>query len=55
MKDLFELREKDRPVRKKYKSNLINPKWNQVSFGYKRLRVHGSKIWNSLPAPNQIH
>ena len=55
MKDLFELREKDRPVREKYTLNLINPKWNYVSFHYKLLRVQGLKNWNSLPAPYQIH
>ena len=39
MKDLFELRESYRPVLKRCKLNVTNPKQNQVSFDYKKLRV----------------
>ena len=49
MKEHFNLKETNRPVRKKYKMNLCLPKHNQVTFGNKSLRIFGPKIWNSLP------
>ena len=49
MKQIFQLRETNRTVRNQYKLNLNVPKVNQVSYGEKRLRYYGPKIWNSLP------
>ena len=49
MKQIFQLRETNRTVRNHYKLNLSVPKVNQVSYGEKRLRFYGPKIWNSLP------
>ena len=36
-------------VREKYKLNLKNPKWNQVTFGEKSFKGFGVKVWNNLP------
>ena len=33
MRDLFKLRFTNRPVREKYKMNMIIPEFNQVSYG----------------------
>ena len=49
MKDLFQFRVSNRPVRNKYKLNLEVPSINQVRYGEKSLRSLGPKIWNSLP------
>lgn len=49
MKDLFELRESDRPERGKYNLNLTKPKCKQISFCYESSRVQRPKIWNSFP------
>ena len=38
-----------RLVREQYKLNLETPEWNQVTFESKSLKVHGRKVWNSLP------
>ena len=48
MKQIFELRETNRNVRKKYRLNLNIPNYNQVTLGKKSLRIFGPKIWNSL-------
>ena len=50
MNKIFKVKENKRVVREQYKSNLETPKWNQVTFGAKSLKVYGSKIWNSLPS-----
>ena len=47
MKEIFSLRQTDRPVREKYKLNI--PSCNQVTFGCKALTFFGPKTWNSLP------
>ena len=49
MRDYFKLRFTTRPVREKYKINMIIPKFNQVSCGKKSLRTLGTKLWNNLP------
>ena len=49
MNNIFILKINDREVRDKYKLNLNIPKWNQRTFGYKSLKVLGSKICNILP------
>ena len=49
MKEIFSLRQTDRPVREKYKLNLDIPSYNQVTFGCKALTFLGPKTWNSLP------
>ena len=49
VRDLFKLRFTNRPVREKYKMNMIIPEFNQVSYGKKSLRTFGPKLWNSLP------
>ena len=49
MRDLFKLRFTNRPVREKYKMNMIIPEFNQVSYGKKSLSTFGPKLWNSLP------
>ena len=49
MKEIFKLKETERLVREKYKLNLEVPKWNQVTFGERSLKVFGPRIWNSLP------
>ena len=49
MQELFKLRETNRNVHSKYKLNLNIPVVNQVTYGTKRLRSFGPKIWNSLP------
>ena len=49
MKEIFSLRETNRPVQEKYKLNLDIPSYNQVTFGRKALTFFGRKIWNSLP------
>ena len=49
MKEIFTLRQADRPVREKYKLNLDIPSYNQVTFGCKALTFLGPESWNSLP------
>ena len=49
MRDFFKLRFTNRPVREKYKMNMIIPELNQVSYGKKSLRTFGPKLRNSLP------
>ena len=49
MRDYFKLRFTTRPVREKYKINMIIPEFNQVSCGKKSLRTLGPKLWNNLP------
>ena len=49
MKEIFSLRQTDRPVREKYKLNLDIPSYNQVTFDRKALTLFGQKTWNSLP------
>ena len=48
MQELFKLKETNRNVRNKYKSNLNIPVVNQVSYGTKSPRSFRHKIWNSL-------
>ena len=47
-KEIFSLRQTDRPVREKYELNLDIPSYNQVTFGRKALTFFGPKTWNSL-------
>ena len=49
IKQIFELKKRNRTVRNQYKLNLNIPKVTQVSYGEKSLRYYGPKIWNSLP------
>ena len=49
MKNIFKIRETNRPIRDQYKLNLSVQSHNQVTFGEKSLRILGPKIWNSLP------
>ena len=49
MNELFKVKQTQRPVRDKYKLNLETPKWNQVTFGAKSLKIYGPKMWNNLP------
>ena len=48
MKEIFSLRQTDRPVRKKYRLNRDIPSYNQVTFGCKALTFLGPKTWNSF-------
>ena len=48
-RDLCKLRFTNRPVTEKYKMSMIIPEFNQVSFGKKRLKIFGHKLWISLP------
>ena len=47
MKDFFEERPSKYPSR--HPDNIFVPKSNQVTYGYKSIRIQGPKIWNSLP------
>ena len=49
VKQIFQLRKTNRTARNQYKLNLSVPKVSQVSYGEKRLKYYGPKIWNSLP------
>ena len=49
MKEIFVLRQMDRPVLEKYKLNLDIPSYNQLTFDCKALTFLGLKTWNSLP------
>ena len=49
MNNIFKVKENKRLVREQYKLNLETPRWNQVTFGAKSLKVYESKVWNSLP------
>ena len=49
MRDLFKLRFTNRPILEKYKTNMIIPEFNRVSYEKKSLRTFGSKLGNSLP------
>ena len=44
----FELRLTNRPVREKYKMNIIIPEFNQVYYGKNSLRTFVLELWNSL-------
>ena len=44
----FKVKENKRVVRKQYRLNLETSESNQVNFGAKSLKVHGSKVSNSL-------
>ena len=48
MNNIFEVKEDKRLVKEQYILNLETPKWNQVTFGAKSLKVNGLKIKNSL-------
>ena len=48
MNNTFKVKENKRLVREQYKLNLENLEWNQVTFGAKRLKIYGPKVWNSL-------
>ena len=47
--NILKVKQNKRLVREQYKLNLETPEWNQVTFGKKRLKIYGSKVWNSLP------
>ena len=49
MKEIFSLRQLDRPVREKYELNLDIPSYNRVIFGRKALTFFNPKTWTSLP------
>ena len=49
MKEIFEKRDENRVTRDRYKFNLNIPRRNQVTFGTKRFKFYGPKIWNALP------
>ena len=49
IKEIFSLRQTDRPFGEKYKLNLDIPSYNQVTFDRKALTFFGQKTWNSLP------
>ena len=48
LKEIFYVKESNRPIREKYKSKLQIPKINQVRFGTKSLRSLGLIIRNTL-------
>ena len=48
MNNIFEVKEDKRLVKEEYILNFETPKWNQVTFGAKILKVNGLKIKNSL-------
>ena len=47
MNNIFKVKKNKRIAREQYKLNLETPEWNQVTYGPKSLKVHGSKT--SLP------
>ena len=49
MKEIFSLRQTDKPLWQKYKLNLDIPSHNKVTFGRKALTLFGPKTCNSLP------
>ena len=49
MKNIFEVKTSSRPLRNEYKSNLVVPRPNQVTFRTNSLRSLGPRIWNILP------
>ena len=49
MKEIFSLRQTDRPVWEKYELNLDIPSYNQVTFAHKALTFFEPKTCNSLP------
>ena len=49
MSNVFKIKENKRLVTEQWKLNLETPEWDQVTFGAKRLKVYGPKVWNSLP------
>ena len=49
IKNIFTVKETDRLSREQYKLNLNTPSYNQMTFGYKNLRIFGPNIWNKLP------
>ena len=44
MKNIFTVKEIDRLNREQYKLDLNTPSYNQVTFGYKSLRIFRPKI-----------
>ena len=44
MRDLFKLGLTNRPVREKYRMNMIIAEFNRVSYGKKRSRIFGLKF-----------
>ena len=50
MKEIFNLRITDRPIRECYRNNVELQTFNQVTFGKNSLRVYGPKVWNGLPS-----
>ena len=44
MKNLFKVRKTNRALRGQYKLNIEIPKFNQVFFGTKSLRIQGPRI-----------
>ena len=49
MKNISTVKEADRLNREQYMLNLSTLSYNQMTFGYKSLRIFGSKIWNKFP------
>ena len=49
MKEIFSLRQTNKPVREKYKLNLDCSSYNQVTLDRETLTFFGPKTWNSLP------
>ena len=49
MKNILMWNETNRLTREQSKLNFNTPSYNQMTFGYKSLRIFGSKIWNKLP------
>ena len=49
MKEIFSLRQTNKPVQEKYKLNLDCSSYNQVTLDRETLTFFGPKTWNSLP------
>ena len=49
MKDIFQLKITDRPLRNQNDNNLEIPKVKTEKYGTKSLKALGPKIWNKLP------
>ena len=49
MKEIFSLRQTNKPVQEKYKLNLDCSSYNQVTLDREPLTFFGPKTWNSLP------
>ena len=48
MNDMFKVNMFQRLPRAKYKLTLDIPKWHQITFGAKSLKVYRPKIWNTV-------